>query len=889
MATASNVGYGSIAVPIPRSAGSEGVTTTPTTMGSASSAFARYQRSGSGRSDGGNAEVADSNGNGGPGLARADTVIPSLTTVRPTPVRRAGSGLNNSGHGSVDGASSSNRGSRSGGESGGPSPVHASTSCVPNLCCGACESVTCNHSSSRFVMPLAPLLAFVVAAVGVFWWASGGPDLVLHHGQTYGPDTKGTGVGPKIVQQVNRSDDTGNSISIRVVGAKPAFKTVTRSSLDFAADTEALWTLLDASLFAPSSLLLDSKSQTPELAKPFPTGAFWTNLVINMKSANLPMSEAIVAEPYAFKWGPHVGLLASYPASRRTTSSKVVKDYFYPDLTLSCGEGVSRRQVIAYDTLSVHLRFYDTATSTSLSTSTPNSQRRTRSSDSSFASNENYFDAYIVQGSPYITFSYQHTTPKLTALSTFTSIDCLTDAASDHGLCETFVDTDSGMHGIRGVQFVIEAQEGLQWLVFSSEPLTFVLGDARRCLQAMEPFVGVLRLAMLPPGAKLRPKMGPAVLRLITHAPIYPVAGHVVTEYHLSSTTSPETGGSKKKKNSTMSGLASGGGDVAVVKFVFETKSWNLMGGSAGARGGSDLLLMMALTHHVSAMHETLLTPYGDSNPTVLTTLDKFDGTYLCIKGSMTAVVGDTWSYREPLAAVSLDYDRKISNPSTVNFIKGKTSRDVGYVIPTAKDIYGFGKEAARMAQLVHIAHALGDGMGDDAALSDALQTLGTSLDAFFRRSTAEEDSLLYDSDLGGVLSSFGLKDPQADFGNGRYSDHHFHYGYLLYASAILGRHNATFVAVHGEQVDALALDIANQDPTSSYYPVSRHKDFYGGHSWASGLFPQSNGKSQESSSEAVNAYYGASLWSLVSEDVTLHNFARLLLAMELRSAQTYW
>jgi endo-1,3(4)-beta-glucanase len=34
-------------------------------------------------------------------------------------------------------------------------------------------------------------------------------------------------------------------------------------------------------------------------------------------------------------------------------------------------------------------------------------------------------------------------------------------------------------------------------------------------------------------------------------------------------------------------------------------------------------------------------------------------------------------------------------------------------------------------------------------------------------------------------------------------------------------------------------------------------QDFFDGHSWASGLFVQNNGKSQESSSEAINAYYG--------------------------------
>jgi endo-1,3(4)-beta-glucanase len=63
-------------------------------------------------------------------------------------------------------------------------------------------------------------------------------------------------------------------------------------------------------------------------------------------------------------------------------------------------------------------------------------------------------------------------------------------------------------------------------------------------------------------------------------------------------------------------------------------------------------------------------------------------------------------------------------------------------------------------------------------------------------------------------------------------------------------------------------------------------------------MFPFGNGKSQESSSEAVNGYYGAYLWSLVrhgaandplSDTSIQTDFARLLLATEIRGAKLYW
>lgn len=132
--------------------------------------------------------------------------------------------------------------------------------------------------------------------------------------------------------------------------------------------------------------------------------------------------------------------------------------------------------------------------------------------------------------------------------------------------------------------------------------------------------------------------------------------------------------------------------------------------------------------------------------------------------------------------------------------------------------------------------------------------------------------------------------------------DHHFHYGYMLYACAIMARLDPTFVERFGSHVDTIFHDVAhptNGDsktvlPNNIFFPLSRHKSWFDGHSFATGLFPFGDGKSQESSSEAVNCYYGAYLWALVrhgngSVGSDLTDFARLLFAMEIRGAKTYW
>ena len=45
------------------------------------------------------------------------------------------------------------------------------------------------------------------------------------------------------------------------------------------------------------------------------------------------------------------------------------------------------------------------------------------------------------------------------------------------------------------------------------------------------------------------------------------------------------------------------------------------------------------------------------------------------------------------------------------------------------------------------------------------------------------DDALVYDTTWGGLVSTDGITSTEADFGNGMYNDHHFHYGYLIYAA----------------------------------------------------------------------------------------------------------
>lgn len=83
--------------------------------------------------------------------------------------------------------------------------------------------------------------------------------------------------------------------------------------------------------------------------------------------------------------------------------------------------------------------------------------------------------------------------------------------------------------------------------------------------------------------------------------------------------------------------------------------------------------------------------------------------------------------------------------------------------------------------------------------------------------------------------------------------------------------------------------DIINPSPQDPYFPVTRCRDFFAGHSWASGIANGAGSRDQESSGEAINGYYGAMLWASVALSQDYVNYAKLLLASEQQAAQVYW
>jgi endoglucanase Acf2 len=130
-----------------------------------------------------------------------------------------------------------------------------------------------------------------------------------------------------------------------------------------------------------------------------------------------------------------------------------------------------------------------------------------------------------------------------------------------------------------------------------------------------------------------------------------------------------------------------------------------------------------------------------------------------------------------------------------------------------------------------------------------------------------------------------------AEFGSSDYNDHHFQYGYLVRAAAVLAQADPGFARDYGPAVDLVVRDYSGALASggTAGLPAFRVFNAYLGHSAASGFAPFADGNNQESSSEAVAAWEAVVRWGLVRQDMGLVTFGMTHYALEAATARAYW
>lgn len=475
--------------------------------------------------------------------------------------------------------------------------------------------------------------------------------------------------------------------------AVPAIETLLHAPLPFATQSHT---------FALSESLFSGTGGATADA-PFPTGAFWTNLVLEQGEA------AVATLPYALRLlrgRVHV----SHPF--RVVMPQIIQNGFLSQLVLSSAgadgssdaSGLSHN-VIAFDALSATVRF---------------SRRQ-----------ETEFTLLLVRGSPYITAEYTTAHPTLEGFEgiTIARIKKLSDQVFANGDAVDFA------------VFLVQLNTGQTWGVYASDPLLELTLRTDGRVTSTAPFTGTLRVALCLDSA--------AQPLLLEAAPFYPVGG--VVDYDASVET-----------------------DVATIEFRWQTRRFQAAPTAnvtdVNALVDSDKLLMLALPHH-----SDLLAAHSAAGATPLNALAS-ELRYTSIKGVMTGVYGSVWRLRETLPAVEWDFaadgtfapaQDQATRDSVTAAIVAQLAQDAAAFPELPVDSYNFGKQIAREARLLLIAERF----AQPAVAAQLLQKLETALTAWLTGTNA--DFLVYDQTFGGVVTRNGLRDQDADYGNGRYNDHH--------------------------------------------------------------------------------------------------------------------
>ena len=182
------------------------------------------------------------------------------------------------------------------------------------------------------------------------------------------------------------------------------------------------------------------------VTRPYPTGAFWTNLVVKGGDG------AIGVFPYGVKT-LDTGIQVSYGASRRQVTSTSIADIFAPDLQISSAEAYVSRAVEKYDNVSVTMG-YKTA-------------------------GLGKYRTHLVKGSPFITVVFEGATPIISSKAM------------------QIINVDAKIFkGSLGVQYILTLGNFQKWLMYCSEPIVFSWKD--NVLSSLSPIRGVVRVAILP-------------------------------------------------------------------------------------------------------------------------------------------------------------------------------------------------------------------------------------------------------------------------------------------------------------------------------------------------------------------------------------------------------
>jgi endoglucanase Acf2 len=259
--------------------------------------------------------------------------------------------------------------------------------------------------------------------------------------------------------------------------------------------------------------------------------------------------------------------------------------------------------------------------------------------------------------------------------------------------------------------------------------------------------------------------------------------------------------------------------------------------------------------------------------------LDLSGPSYTTIRGTMKCGTGDRFTITYPFHGILPN----LPAPTAKSFDGARVKELLAqhYTDPKKNlggDTYWGGKDVQRYAQAAFIA-----AQTKDPSLDAILGKLRGALENWFTYTPGEKDRFFAYYPRRKGLAGFN-----AAYGSEHFTDHHFHFGYFVYAAGLLSQLQPDFAASFGDFTRLLAKSYANYDRTDSRFPRFRTFDLWRGHSFADGNgFP--DGNNQESTGEAVNSWAGMILLGEALGDADLTAAGVMGYSFETRANVEYW
>ncbi|MCP4179369.1 MAG: tandem-95 repeat protein [bacterium] len=194
------------------------------------------------------------------------------------------------------------------------------------------------------------------------------------------------------------------------------------------------------------------------------------------------------------------------------------------------------------------------------------------------------------------------------------------------------------------------------------------------------------------------------------------------------------------------------------------------------------------------------------------------------------------------------------------------------------RDSYWEGKEFGKIVELTRISEQ----MGRKEMVKYYVDIVKKGLEDWF--SYDDQKFLYYDKEFSTVIAY-----PESFYSGPMLNDHHFHYGYLLNAAALIAQYDPEWCSSenYGSIIELMINDVASNN--EGKFTKLRNFDPYAGHSWASGHAGFAKGNNHESSSEAMNFATGLILYGTNTGRDDLRDRGIYLYTTEMNSIEQYW